>query len=177
MNTPSNPSARVRRALFRAPLAHVLWSFGLLSAAAQSVPPSATQTAASIPVPTTAEVSSGDTTTKNAAVVLSPFEVNDARDNGFAAASAVAGGRLAIDLKDTPASYSVLNREFLDALQITALEQAADWAPNTTRVPDNGHENSFGGAVLVAIRGVAGFFAQRDFFPMEFNFDSYNLDR
>lgn len=115
--------------------------------------------------------------TKTDVVVLSPFEVGSQKDTGFVAASAVAGGRLAIDLKDSPASYSVLNKEFLDALQITGLEQAADWAPNSTRVPDNGNESTFGGAVLVAIRGVPGFFAQRDFFPMEFNFDSYNLDR
>lgn len=111
------------------------------------------------------------------ALVLSPFEVNSYRDRGFAAAAAFAGGRLAIDLKDSPVSYSVLNAEFLDALHITSLEQAADWAPNATRVPDHGHESTFGGAVLVAIRGVPGFFAQRDFFPMEFDFDSYNLER
>ena len=89
----------------------------------------------------------------------------------------MAGGRLAIDLKDAPVAYSVLNKEFLDALQITGLEQAADWAPNTTRVPDHGHENTWGGSVLVSSRGVSSFFAQRDFFQMQMDFDSYNLDR
>lgn len=114
---------------------------------------------------------------KDAVVELSPFAVSTARDSGFAAASAVAGGRLAIDLKDAPVAYSVLNKEFLDALQITGLEQAADWAPNTTRVPDHGHENTWGGSVLVSSRSVSSFFAQRDFFQYQMDFDSYNLDR
>lgn len=151
----------------------------MLSAVAQTAPspnPATNTTGAANTsvVPSNTEVNADGS---RSAVVLSPFEVNSQRDSGFVAASAVAGGRLAIDLKDSPAAYSVLNKEFLDALQITGLEQAADWAPNSTRVPDNGNESTFGGAVLVAIRGVPGFFAQRDFFPMEFNFDSYNLDR
>ncbi|MEN9813050.1 MAG: hypothetical protein RL479_1736, partial [Verrucomicrobiota bacterium] len=43
-----------------------------------------------------------------AAVRLSPFEVNTDRDTGFAAASSMAGGRLATDLRDTPVAYSVV---------------------------------------------------------------------
>src|SRR4051812_48882685 len=44
----------------------------------------------------------------DAPIVLSPFEVNTDQDRGFVAASSLAGGRLAGDLKDTPVAYSVL---------------------------------------------------------------------
>ncbi len=139
----------------------------------QAVAPGASQ---STPAPKSAVISVASES-KEGTVLLTPFEVNTGRDQGFAAATAVAGGRLAIDLKDAPVAYSVLNKEFLDALQITSLEQAADWAPNTTRVPDHGHENTYGGSVLVSSRGVSSFFAQRDFFQYQMDFDSYNLDR
>ena len=43
-------------------------------------------------------------------VKLSPFEVNTSRDQGFVAASSLAGGRLASDLVDTPVAYSVQTR-------------------------------------------------------------------
>src|SRR5215212_4313643 len=56
------------------------------------------------------------------AVKLSPFEVNTSRDTGFAAASSMAGGRLASDLRDTPVAYSVVTREFIDALNLTDLQ-------------------------------------------------------
>jgi hypothetical protein len=148
----------------------------MLAQATNTASPSSTTTPTT---PTAAEVQGARpaTTGTGAKVVLSPFEVTSQRDNGFVAATAVAGGRLAIDLKDAPVAYSVLNKEFLDALQITGLEQAADWAPNTTRVPDHGHENTWGGSVLVSSRGVSSFFAQRDFFQYQMDFDSYNLDR
>ncbi|MGH7960106.1 MAG: hypothetical protein ACREH8_24260, partial [Opitutaceae bacterium] len=42
------------------------------------------------------------------AIVLSPFEVTTDRDTGFAAASSLAGGRLAGELRDTPVAYSVM---------------------------------------------------------------------
>jgi hypothetical protein len=144
----------------------VAWLGSLLALATAADPASAQLASAAASKPVDAPT-----------VELSPFQVSSARDQGFMSASAVAGGRLAIDLKDAPAAYSVLNKEFLDALQITGLEQAADWAPNSTRVPDHGHENTWGGSVLVSSRGVSSFFAQRDFFQMQMDFDSYNLDR
>lgn len=74
----------------------------------------------------------------NDAVVLSPFEVSTDKDNGFAAASSLAGGRLALDLRDTPAAYSVITREFIDALGITDLQSAAEWTTGGTLNVDNG---------------------------------------
>lgn len=111
-----------------------------------------------------------------AAVVLSPFEVNTTRDVGFVAASSLAGGRLAGDLRDTPAAYSVLTREFIDALGLTELAEANRWAPSTATVNDDGRQEMFGTPTQFTFRGVTGG-TQRNFFPFTANFDSYNLDR
>jgi hypothetical protein len=177
MNTPQPRRARSARHFASVFATSTLCLLGSPTLNAQTAPAASSPPASETRTPAPAAVNATKAATKETAVILSPFEVNSARDNGFAAASAVAGGRLAIDLKDAPVAYSVLNREFLDALQVTGLEQAADWAPNSSRVPDHGHENTWGGAVLVSSRGVSSFFAQRDFFQMQMDFDSYNLDR
>lgn len=111
------------------------------------------------------------------AVVLSPFEVSSDKDNGFAAASSLAGGRLALDLRDTPASYSVITREFIDALGITDLQSAAEWTTSGTLNVDNGQQNFFASPVNYTIRGTGAGRAQRNFFPQFNNGDSYNLER
>ncbi len=61
-------------------------------------------------------------------VTLTPFTVGTDQDAGFAATSAIAGGRLASELRDTPVAYSVINREFIDALNLTDLQAAQNWA-------------------------------------------------
>lgn len=53
--------------------------------------------------------------------ILSPFSVSTDKDVGFVANSSLAGGRLSSDLADTPAAYSVITREFIDALNLTDL--------------------------------------------------------
>src|SRR5438046_675645 len=93
------------------------------------------------------------TVTSEEAVVLTPFEVNTDRDTGFAAASAMAGGRLATDMRDTPVAYSVITRDFIDALGITDLESAAEWATASTLNVDNGMQNFFSAPINYTTRG------------------------
>jgi hypothetical protein len=112
-----------------------------------------------------------------ATIVLSPFEVNTQKDRGFVASSSLAGGRLAGELKDTPVAYSVLTRDFIDALGLTDLTEMVKWAPNSYDLQDNGQTYDTGGSVRIASRGVASNNPQRNFFPVYYNFDSYNLDR
>jgi len=122
--------------------------------------------------PTTATVSSsGD------AVKLSPFEVNTSRDTGFAAASSMAGGRLATDLRDTPVAYSVITRDFIDALNLIDVQAAAEWTTSSTVAVDNGQQNFFFSPVQYTVRGAGGGRPQRNFFPQFNNGDSYNLER
>ena len=112
-------------------------------------------------------------------VVLSPFAVNAERDVGFVAASALAGGRLATDLKDTPAAYSVLTRDFIDALSLTSLTDAQQWSPSFNQIEDDGRQNQFGSgeAGRRTFRGVTGNQQQIEFFQVYYDYDSYNLER
>jgi hypothetical protein len=133
----------------------------------------AAQTAPSVPAARAGE---------NGAVVLSPFNVNTGKDDGFVAASALAGGRLNTELKDTPVAYSVLTKEFLEAFNITDLTQAMEWSVNTTHNPGNNVDQGFGfsPAINITIRGAApgeSNYPMRNFFPFNHNTDSYALDR
>jgi len=61
---------------------------------------------------------------------LTPFEVRTDKDEGFVATSSLAGGRLSTNLMDTPVAYTVITREFMDAVGITDLDSAMQWMPN-----------------------------------------------
>lgn len=123
---------------------------------------------------------------KEAAVVLNPFEVNTSRDVGFVAASSLAGGRLALDLKDTPVAYSVVTSEFIAALGITDLSEAASWTANVTpnvNVSGGGFsDDGFGITVSYSVRG-AGLSGtgqgrqSRNFFLYSGPMDSYSAER
>ncbi len=113
-------------------------------------------------------------------IVLTPFTVDSTRDKGFVAASALAGGRLSTDLKDTPVAYSVLTREFIDALGVSDVTEAAQWTTNASFAKDDGRSTQFGRVGfndLVTFRGVPANRAQVNFFPVHFDYDSYNLER
>ncbi|MES2693138.1 MAG: TonB-dependent receptor plug domain-containing protein [Verrucomicrobiota bacterium] len=112
-----------------------------------------------------------------APILLSPFEVNTDKDSGFVASSSLAGGRLAGELKDTPVAYSVLTKDFIDALQLTDLTEMSRWAPNSYDVPENGDAYGTGSDLFISSRGVSSNGPQRNFFPVNFNFDSYNIER
>jgi outer membrane receptor protein involved in Fe transport len=112
-------------------------------------------------------------------VVLSPFQVNAERDVGFVAASALAGGRLSTDLRDTPVAYSVLTRDFIDALNLTSLTNAQQWSTGFNAIEDDGRQNQFGSgeAGRRTFRGVTGNQQQIEFFQVYYDYDSYNLER
>jgi outer membrane receptor protein involved in Fe transport len=104
-------------------------------------------------------------------VRMNPFEVVDVKDGGFQASSVGSGSRLALDLRDTPAAYSVVNREFIDALGITDLAEAASWATGQTfYFSDNGGDalgrpsQYFARGALTSQGGADSFGAQRNFY-------------
>ena len=113
-------------------------------------------------------------------VVLSPFEVRTEKDEGFVASSALAGGRLNLELKDVPAAYSVITRDFIDAIGITNLNEAAEWAPNSMRSVDgSGGGDTFNITAPVTTRGVGNVYQlrQRNFFVYFAPMDSYSIER
>ena len=111
------------------------------------------------------------------AIALTPFEVSTDKDVGFAANSALAGGRLSSELRDTPAAYSVINREFIDALNITDLQSAQNWATGSTFQSDIGTFNFTTFTVRYNSRGVSAGQQQRNFFPVNGDNDAYSLER
>ena len=138
--------------------------------------------AAAVASAQTAPAPASSSAGKDSTITLSPFEVNTSRDEGFVATSALAGGRLNTELKDTPVAYSVLTKEFLDAFNITDLTQAMEWSVNTTYNPGNNVDQGFGfsPAINITIRGAApgeSNYPMRNFFPFNHNTDSYALDR
>ncbi|MES2696938.1 MAG: TonB-dependent receptor plug domain-containing protein [Verrucomicrobiota bacterium] len=142
--------------------------FAALLASACAVTRVAAQAAAPAPRPATSE---------DDAIKLTPFTVSSDRDTGFAATSALAGGRLATDLRDTPAAYSVINRDFIDALNITDLQEAQNWSTGATFNSDIGTFNFTTFTVRYTSRGVTAGQQLRNFFPVNGDNDSYALER
>ena len=133
--------------------------------------------AAAVAAAQTAPAPASSSAGKDSAIVLSPFEVNTSRDEGFVATSALAGGRLNTELKDTPVAYSVQTREFLDALNLSDLNEAINWTVSATTTPDDGGGQLFGGTGSSTIRGVGSNAVNRNFFTGGSNPSTYNLER
>jgi outer membrane receptor protein involved in Fe transport len=125
----------------------------------------------------------------NEAVVLSPFEVATSKDYGYTATNSLAGGRLSTELMKTPASISVMTREFLDDLGVSDVQGALRWAANSVAAgnadvsPDatisnslNGQPSMSGNGNSVSIRGFSSTIA-RNYFPWFVNSDGYNTER
>ncbi|MBL9202109.1 MAG: TonB-dependent receptor [Opitutaceae bacterium] len=110
-------------------------------------------------------------------IELSPFTVSTDRDEGFAATSALAGGRLATDLRDTPAAYSVMTREFIDALSLFDLQSAAEWSTGSDSIPNNGDATFFTFSTYYQTRGVRAGTQQRNFFSQYGDNDTFDIER
>ena len=83
--------------------------FGLVSmASAQTTPP---------PPPGQSPAAAKDVT------LLSAFEVTEQSGLGYRATKTLAGAGIAAEIRDLPSSISVLNREFMDDLMITNIEE------------------------------------------------------
>jgi outer membrane receptor protein involved in Fe transport len=115
-------------------------------------------------------------------VVLSPFEVNEARDVGYLAQNTLAGSRLNAQLKDTAAAISVLTPEFLKDIGATNMKDIILFQNNA--VPDFGDADSnFNGNPMIGnsewqlrIRGLDATYG-RNYFPWRVSTDFYNVDR
>lgn len=110
-------------------------------------------------------------------IELTPFTVSTDRDEGFVATSALAGGRLATDLRDTPAAYSVITREFIDALNLVDLQGAAEWSTGSANIPNNGDATFFTFSTYYQTRGVRAGTQQRNFFPQYGDNDTFDIER
>jgi hypothetical protein len=98
-----------------------------------------------LPAGLCAQTASAPSATARSEVIrLNPFEVVDEKDGSFTTNAVGSGSRLKLELKDVPAAYSVINREFIDALGINDLQEAATWAPGQTFLIDTSGGSQFG---------------------------------
>jgi len=111
------------------------------------------------------------------ATVLSPFRVGEDRAVGFAATSTLSAGRLATELRDSAAAFSVATREFIEALGLTDLQSTATWMTGTAEAPDNGQQLFFNNPVYYIVRGTRASRQQRNYFPQFNDLDTYNVER
>jgi hypothetical protein len=109
---------------------------------------------------------------------LSPFTVNAEKDNGFSATNAGTATKLGLDMKDMAAPYSVMTGEFLAALNITDIQEAALWSTNGAPVIDGQGADQFAVPAMYNIRGqVINAGQQRNFFTTAATGDTYNTER
>ena len=127
----------------------------------------------------TAPAPAASSPAKDDTILLSPFAVTSNTDVGFVAASSLAGGRMATALKDTPVAYSVQTSEFLEALNLTDVAQAAQWTVNANLNEGDSTYKAFGttGVGQVAIRGIKVNSPTVNFFPTAYTLDGYNIER
>ena len=127
---------------------------------------------------------------KDETIVLSPFEVAGAKDNGYAASSSLAGSRLNTSLKDVASAISVVTPEFMKDTGSTNLQQILVYTTNTEVAGIGG--NYYGGnaddgqlrtRMLVnpqsgtRVRGLDTADLTRGFFATNIPMDGYNTSR
>lgn len=112
---------------------------------------------------------------KEEAVLLSPFEVRTDNDNGYTAASALAGGRTDTPIKLTSAALSVMTSQFLDDIGSTNFRTAGEWSLNW--VPQIDVNTNVAGGFTINYRNMGSTFASRNYFLWYVESDSYNTER
>ena len=128
------------------------------------------------PTPTSAPATAA--ATDATPIELSPFTVTSAKDNGYLAAGTLAGSRLNTSLLDTPASISVMTRDFISDIAATSVTDALAYALNAERDTTDGTGNGTGsGDLPLSIRGFTGASLGRNYFQWGLESDTYNTER
>lgn len=128
-------------------------------------------------------------------IVLSPFEVTEAADQGYLATSAQSGTRLRSELKDIAAAVSVVTKDFMQDIGARNLEDLLVYTLNTevggvsgnfsesvSGALASGAEMNYDGAFQnvapgTRVRGLSSADSTRDFFSTGVPLDSYNVER
>ncbi len=111
-------------------------------------------------------------------VELSPFTVSTSKDTGYLASGTLAGSRLNTSLVDTPASISVMTRDFINDIAATNVGDALAYALNAERDTSESTGNGHGsGDLPISIRGFGGSSLGRNYFQWGLESDTYNTER
>jgi len=112
-------------------------------------------------------------------LLLTPFQVSTDKDRGYFGGSTLAGGRADTPLRITPASISVMTKEFLEDFDLTDMNQSLAWTVGAD-APTGGESGAFGGnRFQTSFRGVDGNgnFPVRNGSINYFVSDTYNSER
>ena len=127
-------------------------------------------------------------------VVLDPFTVTTDQE-GYKAIDTLAGGRIRTNLKDTPASLSVITKKLLSDLNVNNQEDLFIYTPSTevsglygnySGMSTRGQGIVGGGAEATRLtnpaginrgRGLTAVDNTRNFFPTDIPWDGYNVSR
>ena len=111
-------------------------------------------------------------------VELSPFTVSTTKDTGYLASGTLAGSRLNTSLLDTPASISVMTKDFLGDIGATNVAEALSYSLNAEPDRTDSTGNASGsGDLPVSIRGFGGSSLGRNYFQWGLESDTYNTER
>lgn len=119
-------------------------------------------------------------------IVLSPFEVSESSDEGYAARETLSGTRFKSELKDVPSQVSIMTKEFLEDIGSVTMEDAFRYSLNVENTAEYMSATSGGGdfnsGVLNTrganrIRGLASAGITHDFFQSNIMQDAYNTER
>ncbi len=131
-----------------------------------------------------AQTSVSPSAPREAAVILSPFEVKEGADTGYAAAQTLAGTRLASNIEDIAAQVTVMTPEFLQDIAATTLEEAMIYSLNVENrqeyTADPSGDTLRGTQDLTSaqrVRGLGTANNTRDFFTTHFSLDTFNSER
>lgn len=165
LNTPNFPTTRCRVAGLTSARRTGLLAAGLFSAAlacAQTAPATGVT-----PRP------------KEEVLELSPFVVASDRDEGWVAASTLAGNRTNTELANVPASIDAITAEFMQDFGVYTLEDTAKWIANVDVVDqhETGAEEQRVAFRGMQLGGLESPQSSRNFFTWLTPTDAYNIDR
>ncbi|WP_161554896.1 TonB-dependent siderophore receptor [Ereboglobus luteus] len=109
-------------------------------------------------------------------VVLSPFEVREDANGGYAATNAVSGTRLNTNLLELPKTVDVVTSDFIKDIGAIDMAGALQYTPGVVLADDNvGSDDAYGGRF--SIRGIQTNTSYRNGFPSSFIVDPVLIDR
>lgn len=122
---------------------------------------------------------------EESALVLSPFVVTSAKDEGYVATNSLAGSRLNTKLADTPASISVMTKDFINdiaAISVTGAMEYAVNAGNDINAGNTANRGDTGNGLIgndfnFQVRGYRQATQTRDYFRTVLDGDTYNVER
>ena len=118
--------------------------------------------------------SNADTRAAVETIELSPFQVRSDKDTGYIANDVISGGRIAMNLLQSPSDITVLTRDFMNDVGALTTDAAAIWLTNSAVTPPTDHRD-FGNTV--SFRGLPTGNNTRNYFLYSTSTEEYMVDR